>query len=800
MLGLKVALPSHLFVCFIVALSLLAFPGFAQQTQSNALPMLTDAEQGAWSEVADRAAQLLDGGDATEANLADLRAELVEQRTAAFNFVQRGSAAVRSLQAQLDALGPPPAEGEDEAELIATQRASLVDALARANAPLLAAQQAYQRSEVLIQDIDGLLRTQQFDALFKRAPTAINPLSWAPAARELIDAFGGQVDAVLTDLESPERADEVSSDLTQALILAGLGLLIIFVVHPLAARSIGRLLLRTESVRRAGGLLFIGHLEHLLLPFVGGMLIVLGMTVMGLPASAPVFVALAIITPFVVGLAYWLGHAVFSPYYPPSQIISLEPKKAWLGARLSQALGWVVVTEMLVEAIEQDITLSQVTHSVLAAAIVFVGCGCLWALGQTIRSPARTDDESSQVSIGVGLARPLALLVQLAAVSAALAAAIGYIELARQAMMPMIMTLGIVAAIILLHRAILALPTLVLGRDPSPDGAKAALIPVVLGAALTIVSLPILALVWGARVTDISELWMIAIQGVELGGIRFSLTSTLLLIAIFAVGLFATHWLQVVVRTSVLPRTRADVGVRTAVVTFIGYIGVLFAAFIAAGVVGLDLSNLAIVAGALSVGIGFGLQAIVSNFLSGIILLLERPIKEGDWIEVSGFSGTVKKIAVRSTRIETFDRHDVIVPNSDIIAGVVKNMTLGSRIGRVTVPVGVAYGSDAEQVRDLLLEIGRRHPLTVHKPLPVVLFRGLGDSALEFELRCYIRDVMETITVKSDLLYEIYREFQAAGVSIPFPQRDVHLHVEEASMALKARPSDPSQIHEGSKR
>jgi small-conductance mechanosensitive channel len=264
------------------------------------------------------------------------------------------------------------------------------------------------------------------------------------------------------------------------------------------------------------------------------------------------------------------------------------------------------------------------------------------------------------------------------------------------------------------------------------------------------------------------------------------------------------RWLAEKLRTG----TRLDLGMRNAIVSGVGYSGWVLAIVIAIATVGLDLSNLALVAGALSVGVGFGLRTVVENFVAGVLLLIERPIKEGDWIVTAGYEGTVKRISVRSTEIETFDRASVILPNAELIAQPVQNWTHKSRMARIILPVGVAYGSDTANVRDILLACAEEHTQVQRYPEPYVIFQQFGESSLDFELRCYVKDTDFVLSCKSDLNFAIDKAFREQGIEIPFPQRDLHVRektplrvtLTDGQPAAPASSPSPAKAYEPSRR
>lgn len=290
-----------------------------------------------------------------------------------------------------------------------------------------------------------------------------------------------------------------------------------------------------------------------------------------------------------------------------------------------------------------------------------------------------------------------------------------------------------------------------------------------------LVAVPFILLMWGFDARDVAGWVEKALFGFEIGNFRVSLTTAVIALAIFAAAFTAAKTFQLWLDNHVMEPAGVDNSVRDSVRTGIGYLGVGAAILLAVSYAGFDFSNLAIVAGALSVGLGFGMQSVVNNFVSGLILLAERPIKVGDWIVVGTDEGIVRRISVRSTEIETFDSSSVIIPNSQLISQTVKNWTLHNNTGRMSVAVGVHYDSDPEVVRDILLKVANAHPQVLPTPEPFVYFSDFGNSALNFTLYVYLANVRQSVAVRTDLRIGILKLFQARGIEIPYPQTEVHL-------------------------
>ncbi|WP_121064976.1 DUF3772 domain-containing protein [Chachezhania antarctica] len=760
----------------VLVLAFAAVPGAAQDTTPDEP---TQALLDDWDSAAKQAEAVIAADGSTNAQLESQRATIAGYRSQFADLRDSNAASIATLESQLSALGPKPEDGATEADDVARLRADLNAQLSELKAPQVIAEEAYLRANGLVTQIDQILRTRQTDKFLSRDPIPVNPANWPGAVKELHEVFVALVSEVRTAFQSPDTRARASRDLPQIVLLVIVGLALM-----LRGVRISRRLGQYAADRGGRGApvwSFLATLMMIVIPIAGLFALSEGIELTGFygPRGRLLLNALPFWGGIILGF-HWLGMQLTRLAEAEGEMLMNVTRPAELRLMID-LLAVMLVLANLTDLYGQisDITLASMAVTVFPLIVItsllllrVLQLGVLQRTPQDVPEasddPTADDDASSSI---VDTWLPvLNRFVMFLVVIAPILAAIGYIEAAKGIIFPLILTLALVGVTLILHRFLGNVFALAVGRD---DSGTDSLFAVAMGFVLTLILLPFLALVWGARVSDLTELWTRFLQGYKVGGVVISPTSLMVLVIIFAIGLIGTRLLQGVLRNSVLPKTRLDPGGQAAMVSGVGYVGIFLAALIAITSAGFNLSSLAIVAGALSVGVGFGLQTIVSNFVSGIILLIERPVSKGDWIQVGTNMGYVRDISVRATRIETFDRTDVILPNSDLISGTVVNFTRGNTVGRVIVSVGVAYGTDTRRVEKILLDIANSHPMVLAGPM--INFVGFGPSSLDFEIRAILRDVNWMLNVKTEMNHMIAERFAKEGIEIPFAQQDLWL-------------------------
>lgn len=279
---------------------------------------------------------------------------------------------------------------------------------------------------------------------------------------------------------------------------------------------------------------------------------------------------------------------------------------------------------------------------------------------------------------------------------------------------------------------------------------------------------------------------------IQLGSLNLSALDVIAFVTALYVSVLVSRFVRFMLEEEVYQRVQMPRGLPNTVSMLVNYGILALGFFVAISIAGIDLSRFAIIAGALGVGIGFGLQNVVNNFVSGLILAFERPIQVGDTIEVGQLIGHVLRIGFRSSTVRTYDGAEVIVPNGNLISAEVVNWTLSDRTRRIDIPVGVAYGTDPQRVLDILHETARAHKDVRRDPEPSAIFRGFGESSLDFSVRVWINDFEELYKVASDVSVNICAALAKAGIEIPFPQRDLHLRSVAPGISLSGSPGASS--------
>ena len=758
----------------LILLAVAAFSsGALAQGVGNTGNALIEEQRGVidqYSRQADELEKRTAANSEEDARLVEVRLQLEELARQLLASAVAFRPRLSEINARLEQLGPAPPEGQQEPDIVSAERQQLAAEKAEINAVLGLAESLSIRVNSLIEKI-GLMRSELFRSVLTKRYA-------------LYDAFDGQLlDDVRNEYTSFYRA--VSSWLKfivkfkfQSVLGAAFFALVAAAVLLVGGRRIfGRLIDADPTAESPSYLsrLSVAFWSTLLPTLAVGAFLVATLFFFNyfnvLRGDIGTFLT-ALFT--VIGIVFCvnrLANAVLAPKLPNWRLISIDSRTAHRLVVLATAMAFVIGANYFLTVINNTMgsPLSlTIARSFLAAVIV----GLLLILIGLLRDEA-------------GAWRPWRSWLRYTAIALGcfiiLVALLGYIGLATFVSLQVVVT-----GTVLLTAYIGFLSSRAIGAEggfaetsvgrwlaskSSTEEATLDQLGLVVSLAINLlillVFLPLILLMWGFQLGDI-QAWAYKVgSGFSIGSFRFSPTGILTGIVVFAIGYFVTRWFQGWLDGSVMARGRVDTGVRNSIRTVVGYTGLALAGLIAISSAGIDLSSFALVAGGLSLGIGFGLQNVVSNFVSGLILLAERPFKAGDWIVAGDVSGTVKKISVRATEIETFQRQSVILPNSQLINSAVGNWTHRNKLGRVDIKVGVAYDSDAKRAYAVLLDIARNHPLVLKNPEPFVLFANFGPAALEFEIRVFLADVLNGNVVHNDIRFAILEAFDVEGIEIP---------------------------------
>lgn len=747
-----------------------------------------------WGAVLDRAEKNLLKADLSDEKLDELRSELTGLRLEATSKIAEAQPEVQQIRDELGTLGAPPAEGAPpESPALTSKRKAINERLAVIEGAAKEAELVIARADRILGDLTRLRRTRFTERILTRGQSPLSGSVWQKAWPELI----ADVEQASQDLQVWISSETFAQQGPRLAGRLSLGLLAAFIlVWPLRIwlpRKFGYVTLEGEPThgQRLRTALFTGFVR-ILLPSAATLAVYLALKSSGLLSESMQNLAwttlVALILLFFVAA---FCRAALAPFEPAWRIVHINDYGARAISTTVTALAFVFAMDRIFDDLRTQFEASlELTILHKFASGLMVAALLLVLLRGKIWIPAEPAEE------GVHPRRSwqrLRYFLGLLVCAIPLSALFGYVALSVVLARQLVLTAGLYVTIISLRRISAETIEHMLSRASvvgmklrsslslTDDGAEMLRFWLTETVGLVILLIGILALMvlWGAGQEDLSVWLYNAFFGFKIGNITLSLSDLLLATVLFALLLTGTRLLQRALEHRIFPRTRLDTGIRHSIRSAVGYLGLILAVAVAISTMGIDLSNLAIIAGALSVGIGLGLQNIVNNFVSGLILLIERPIKVGDWVVVGDQQGYVRKISVRATEIGTFDQASVFIPNSSLIASAVTNRTYADKLGRVLIPIGVTYGTDAKKVRALLLEIAKSHLDVRRNPEPLVFFQGFGDSALKFELVAVINDVDRVKSVGSDLCFEIDAVFRREGIEMPFPQRDVHLGLRE---------------------
>ena len=720
----------------------------------------------------------------TAGQLGDLRTQALAVQDQASQLAASLAPQVQSVQAQLAVLGPAPAKGAPaEAAEVSAQRRKLDKAQADVDAQVKQAQLMGQEAAQLAAQLSDQRRNEFQTRLAERTATPFSTAFWSDPMRSLpsdlrrLRALGDDLGtAIRTASQPPNRTPFVTCLIAAALLL-----------------GVGRWLLERQLLRLTQNRMAAGRLRRSALALAIAVLTTLntglaaqlvywsvnwnGLLDDDLTGLAHQMVQLVLLSAYVAGL----GRALLSAVRPSWRLPELTDAEAkalrpfpWL---LAMAIALLGTVELVNHAISASLPASVATRGLIAlVTAALIGAALLRQAGAR-RALAAAGEPPPSRSLWIGLC--LGALV-LASVTCVLAVATGYIALAFFLAINAVWISVVFASLYLFMHALNDTWALLLspkGRtgqrlqrafelEPGPLEQARAVLSGVTRALAVLLGIGAVISRLGASPEDLTSSVGTLLGGLTFGEMTLAPRDVIKAMLVLVVGLGVVRIIKRWLDVELLPNTRLDAGMRMSMLTLLGYVGGVLVVVMALATLKVSLQNIAWIASALSVGIGFGLQAIVSNFISGLILLAERPVKVGDWVSLNGVEGDIRRINVRATEIQLWDRSTVIVPNSQLITQNVRNVTLANAMGRVKFNVPMPLDTDAARARDLILEALNAHPLTLDTPAPFVQLDSIDAGNLVFSAYAYTRNPRDASTVKSDLLFAVLAKLREQNLPL----------------------------------
>ncbi|WP_238481105.1 DUF3772 domain-containing protein [Dyella telluris] len=785
-----------------------AFPLYAQDAQSNAQIQQTAlATPDQLSAQLDKVKQsLIDKTKLTDEMLTAARSSTQSVQQQADLLTASLAPQADSLKAKLDVLGPAPEKGAPaEAPEVASQRKQLLKDQADLNGQLKQAKLLSRDSQQMLTEISALRRDLFNAQISQRTASPVSVAFWSRLRQSFPDDRAN----------FSQLWQSLKGALGQAWQPDNRAPFILCLIAAIALMAGGRRLLEHQLLEIAARYLPSGHLRR------SAMALLVTVATMLVYGTAAWLIYLAVnwngvfdqdldnlVRPlvrlmFFTATMAGLGRALLMVKHPSWRLPPISDDLATRLWPFPTLMALCALLMAIIERITNDIGASLAT-AMAANALVATLIGGLVAYALVLMSRARrallaTGETPAKRPLWVGL---LVLCAFIGMVISLLSVLTGYIALGFYVAQQMIRAGFLIAALYVFMHIINDLCESLLSPDsrtgqrmqdnfgiaPARLEQTATVLSGVGRAFLLLFAIPLILAPYGAGPTELVDRGTRFFNGLSVGTLTIEPTSifnaALMLLVGSVIVRLGKRWLS----QQFLPKTSLDVGMQMSIVTLLGYVGGILVFVLVLGAMKVNVQSIAWVASALSVGIGFGLQAVVQNFISGLILLAERPVKVGDWVSISGVEGDIKRINVRATEIQQGDRSVVIVPNSQLITQNVRNVTLANAQGRVQIRLPMPLSSDASKVRQIIFDILRNHTVTLNTPSPSVTLDSIDAGSMMFVCTAYVSNPREVSTVKSDLLFEIVDRLRKANLPLTTPQ-DMVVRTMQHDAATAPQPS-----------